>query len=314
MSRLNHTGSRASDDLLRAADSFLLTLDVERGAASNTLESYGRDLREYLDFLEDTGVTKLAEVEPAHVLQFLHAREAQGLMARSRARLLSTLRGLHRHGCEAGWSSVDPTARIQGPKLPANLPRVLSQAEATRLLRAPLPSTALGVRDRALLEIMYACGLRASEVCGLTLLALDVREALVRVRGKGDKERIVPVGETAVTAVEDYCAGARSELVKGRGTVELFVNVRGTALSRVGLWKILKKHALAAGLSGKVTPHTLRHSFATHLLQGGADLRAVQEMLGHADIRTTEIYTHLDRDYLKEEHRRYHPRAMAGEA
>jgi integrase/recombinase XerD len=295
--------------LLRAADLFLLGLDVERGASDHTLDNYSRDLRDYLDFLSTEGVTEPDGVRRDHVRKFLHRREAQGLAARSRARVLSTLRGFHRHCCEAALAAADPTEGLAGPRLPRSLPRVLSIEEMGRLVRAPDPTTPLGARDRALLELLYACGLRATETCRLTLESLMESEGLLRVRGKGRKERLVPVGEVALRAVAAYRDGVRPALLKGRSRAELFVNARGGPLSRVGLWKILRKHASAVGLQAKVTPHAIRHSFATHLLMGGADLRAVQEMLGHADISTTEIYTHLDRDYLRQEHLLHHPRA-----
>lgn len=299
--------------LLRAADLFLLGLDVERGVSRNTLESYGRDLRDYLGFLIERDLREPGQVERRHLQEFLHLREGEGLGARSRARLLSTLRGFHRHCCEAGLSGTDPSDRMPGPKLPRSLPRVLKVEEVERLLGTPDVKTPLGLRDRALLELMYACGLRASETCGLPVESIVLQERLVRVRGKGDRERIVPVGEPAVAAVRRYLSEARPRLVKEKRPRELFVNGRGTSLSRVGLWKILRRHASRCGLDARVTPHTLRHSFATHLLVGGADLRVVQEMLGHADIRTTEIYTHLDRDYLRQEHLLHHPRARRRE-
>jgi integrase/recombinase XerD len=306
------TAMSGEGPLLRAADLFLLGLDVERGASSHTLESYGRDLREYLGFLFAEKLTEPGQVDRRHLQKFLFERERQGLGARSRARLLSTLRGFHRHCCEAGLCASDPTEQLRGPRLPRSLPRVLRIEEIDALLSVPDPTTPLGQRDRALLELMYASGLRASETCGLAVEQALVGERLVRVRGKGDKERLVPMGEPAAHAITTYLAGARGRLVRHRSPRTLFVNARGGPLSRVGLWKILRGHAARCGLEGKVSPHTLRHTFATHLLLGGADLRVVQEMLGHADIRTTEIYTHLDRDHLRQEHLLHHPRSGRG--
>ena len=294
----------------RGADGFLLALDVERGASRNTLDAYGRDLRDYLEHLSERGLTHPNEVERHHVRGFLHRRERDGLGARSRARLLSTIRGFHRHCCESGLTPTDPTAELPGPRPPRKLPQVLTPTEVERLLEAPAAKREeLLQRDRAMLELLYGSGLRASELCTLAVRSLDLENRTLRVVGKGDKERVVPVGEFAADAVERYREDGREILLRGRALEQLFLNARGASLSRVGLWKVLRRHAAACGLEGRVGPHTLRHSFATHLLHGGADLRAVQEMLGHSDIRTTEIYTHLDRDYLRQEHLLHHPRA-----
>jgi integrase/recombinase XerD len=295
--------------LLRATDAFLLGLDVERGASGNTLESYARDLRDYLEHLSSRGVRAPEEVSRELVLEFLTLRERAGLGARSRARLLSTLRGYHRYCCESGLCALDPTQNMTGPRLPRSLPRSLRIEEVERLLAAPDASTPLGCRDRALLELLYACGLRASEICGLLLSGIDLPGRQVRVRGKGDKDRLVPLGLPAAEALQRWLDTARPPILRPNSPDRVFLNARGGSLSRVGLWKILKRHAGGVGLANRVTPHVLRHSFATHLLMGGADLRAVQELLGHADIRTTQIYTHLDRDFVREQHLLHHPRA-----
>jgi integrase/recombinase XerD len=292
-----------------AGDAFLLALDVEQGASSNTLESYGRDLREYLSFLEREGFKEPKEVGRETVLAFLSLREREGLSARSRTRLLSTLRGYHRYLSESGLTQSDPTENLSGPKLPRRLPHTLRVEEVLRLLELPDPSTPLGLRDRAILEILYACGLRASELCDLPRRALDLEQELVRVVGKGRKERQVPLGGPARSALFEYLREGRPRLVRGSDTDRVFLNARGGALSRVGLWKILKKHGRQVGLADRLTPHVLRHSFATHLLIGGADLRVVQELLGHSSVATTQIYTHLDRDYVREQHLLHHPRA-----
>ncbi len=309
--QMPHQGEDSS--LLRASDAFLLGLDVERGASRNTLEAYARDLREYLGFLLTKRVREPEEISRDLVLEFLTLRTADGLSARSRARLLSTLRGYHRHCCESGLSAGDPTENMSGPRLPRTLPRSLRIEEVERLLATPVGDTPLGLRDRALLELLYASGLRASEICSIPVAGTDLRERRVRVRGKGEKDRLVPLGEPAADALEAWIQGGRPRILRPQSPDRLFLNARGGALSRVGLWKILKRHAAGIGMADRVTPHVLRHSFATHLLMGGADLRAVQELLGHADIRTTQIYTHLDRDFVREQHRLHHPRARRKE-
>lgn len=296
-------------DLQRAADGFLLGLDIERGASRHTLDNYARDLRDYLEHLSAEGVERTADVRREHVRSFLQSREGRGHAARSRARTLSAVKGLHRYACEAGLSRENPVHDLHGPRLPRSLPHVLSVAEVHRLLSAVAADHALAARDRAILETLYACGLRASELCDLELSALDRDEATLRVRGKGNKQRWVPVGAMAMDALVDYVEGLRLRLARRGADAAIFLNRRGGRLSRVGLWKILKRIASDAGLEDRVTPHVLRHSFATHLLQGGADLRVVQELLGHADVQTTQIYTHLDRQYLVEQLRRCHPRA-----
>jgi integrase/recombinase XerD len=302
-------GIDVSLGLQRAADGFLLGLDIERGASQHTLDNYARDLRDYLEYLSRAGVESPADVRSSHLRAFLQQRDREGLAARSRARTLSTLKGLHRYACEAGLATGDPARELRGPKLPRPLPHVLSVAEVERLLGAVDESHPLAQRDRALVELLYACGLRASELCALELSSLDRDEATIRVVGKGDKQRWVPVGAAALDATLSYLGGLRLRQSSKTGAREIFLNRRGRGLTRVGLWKILKRLAAGAGLAERVTPHVLRHSFATHLLQGGADLRVVQELLGHADVQTTQIYTHLDRQYLIEQHRRCHPRA-----
>ena len=300
----------AAEALSRAADAFLLGLDIERAASPHTLEAYARDLRNYFGYLAAHGIQAPSAIGSEHVRGHLSQRLAEGLSARSRARLLSTLRGFHRYLCESGIASADPTAELAGPQLSRHLPRTLRPDELELLLAAPAArNETLRLRDQAMLELLYACGLRASELCGLCVADLDLREQLLRARGKGRKERIVPIGEVALEALRRYLEQSRAALLRGRSAAALFLNARGGALTRQGLWRILHAHAQACGLGGRLSPHVLRHSFASHLLLGGADLRAVQELLGHSDIRTTEIYTHLDREYLREEHRLHHPRA-----
>jgi integrase/recombinase XerD len=228
---------------------------------------------------------------------------------RSLARNLSCLRGFHRYLVGSGRLDGDPTADVEGPRFERRLPDVLAVHEIEKLLGAVDTSTHLGVRDRAMLETAYAAGLRVSEIIGLTLSSLFFQEGFIRCMGKGARERVVPVGSSAIDWTNRYRAEVRPELVgRGAPTDVLFLNARGRPLSRMGFWKILQKHVARAGFSRRIKPHTLRHSFATHMLEGGADLRAVQEMLGHADISTTQIYTSVDREYLKEIHRSFHPR------
>lgn len=296
-------------DLVEVFDSWKTGLEIERDASENTVAAYDRDVQRYLEHLAARRVQRIADVGVRDVTTYLEQLDARGLAARSRARALSAVRGLHRWACEIGRATVDPTREVGGPRLPRGLPRALSTSEVERLLGAVDPAHALAERDRALFELMYSCGLRASEVLALRVESLDVAESLLRVVGKGDKERLVPVGGPAREAVLTYRDGLRPRLVAGRAEAALFVNARGGALSRMGLWKILRRTATRAGLADRVTPHVLRHCFATHLLQGGADLRAVQELLGHADIRTTQVYTHLEREHLVRLHRAHHPRA-----
>ena len=301
----------ASAELLRVADGFLLAIDVERGASVRTLEAYGADLRRYLDFLEQRGRVQVDTIIRRDVLDYLQSCEEGGLGARSRARMLSSVRGFHRWACESGLAGDDPTDDLRGPRLPRSLPRALNPSDISRLLSSLDPGHRLYDRDRAIIELMYSCGFRASELCTLPVEALDFGEAWVRIRGKGDKERIVPVGLPALEAVVRWRDGLRPQLIKGASRPELFVNARGTGLSRMGLWKILRRAAARCGLEDRISPHVLRHCFATHLLQGGADLRAVQELLGHADVRTTQIYTKLDQQHLLRLHRDCHPRSGA---
>jgi integrase/recombinase XerD len=294
--------------LTAARERYLVHLLVERGLAAKTLAAYGDDLDGYVRFLDQRGVRAAAAVERRHVHDFLAAQAAAGHAASTRARRLSSLRGFHRFVVLEGWAADSPLEALRGPHRVRPLPRVLRVTEIERLLAAPDLSTALGQRDRALFELAYAAGLRASEVCDLPLEGLDRAQALVRVMGKGSKERLVPVGQAAVQAVGRFVGDGRMRLVRGRTVRTLFVNARGTRLSRMGFWKILRRHLRAADIRTPASPHTLRHSFATHLLEGGADLRVVQELLGHADIATTQIYTQVDRQYLLEVYRTCHPR------
>jgi integrase/recombinase XerD len=289
-------------------DLYLAHLAAERGLAEATVSSYARDLKDAADWLEAQGVGSWAAVEELHLVAYLASLSRRGLAPRTRARRLSALRGLYGFLARERRAAGDPLAGVSGPKLPGGLPHFLSVEQMGRLLEAPPPDTDLGLRDRALLELMYAAGLRASEAVGLAVGDVQFQVGCLVVRGKGAKERLVPVHQGALELLRAYLAGPRERLARRPPPEEVFLNARGGPLSRMGLWKIVRKHAAAAGLPPEVSPHTLRHTFATHLLEGGADLRSVQLMLGHADISTTEVYTHVTRRRLIEVHRRHHPR------
>lgn len=292
---------------------FLAHLELERGLSRNTLNAYRTDLLQYGTWLADTGRDPLT-VRPdelaGYVTELSVGPEGGRPAASTVHRKTAALRAFYRHLRREELLSEDPTVSLVTPRRAKKLPNVLNQAEVSRLLAAPQGSSPAARRDRAILEVMYACGLRASEVVGLELTDIDLHEGMLRARGKGSKERIVPLGRQAIAAVESWLSGGRPELVKGRPEKALFLNFRGKALTRQGLYKIVQGHAKAAGLEGRMSPHTLRHSFATHLLAGGCDLRAVQEMLGHADVATTQMYTHLSGHHLKDVYYRSHPRAV----
>ncbi|HET9162686.1 MAG TPA: site-specific tyrosine recombinase XerD [Solirubrobacterales bacterium] len=292
---------------------FLSYLELERGLSRNTLNAYRTDLLQYGDFLSAHELDALA-ARPADIGDFLaDLATGNGRPACSAAtvhRKTACLRSFYKHLRRDELIGDDPTAALSAPRRAKKLPQVLNYAEVQRLLAAPRGSEPTTLRDRALLEVMYACGLRASETIGLEMSDVDLREGLLRAHGKGSKERIVPLGRKAIAAISAYLRGGRPKLIPPeRHEARLFVNFRGGPLSRQGLYKIVQRHARDAGLAGRMSPHTLRHSFATHLLAGGCDLRAVQEMLGHADIATTQVYTHLSGERLKEVYFEAHPRA-----
>jgi integrase/recombinase XerD len=294
---------------------FLSYLELERGLSRNTLNAYRTDLLQYGEFLAARDADAL-EVRPSDVADFLaDLATGNGRPACSAStihRKAACLRSFYKHLRRDELIAEDPTAVLSAPRRAKKLPQVLNYAEVQKLLAAPRGDEPTTLRDRALLEVMYACGLRASETIGLELSDIDVREGFLRARGKGSKERLVPLGRKAIAAISAYLRGGRPKLVGERHEAKLFVNFRGGPLSRQGLYKIVQRHARGAGLGGRLSPHTLRHSFATHLLAGGCDLRAVQEMLGHADISTTQMYTHLSGEQLKEVYFSAHPRATAG--
>lgn len=300
------TGSRGRNPLDELVRFFIDHLSVEKGLSANTVKAYSSDTQEYVSFLKKRGVKGPSGMTMENTLLFLAEIEVERGTA-SRARMLSALKGFHRFLYRERMVLDLEIAGVRTPRVSRRIPFVLSQEEVERLLAVRGEST-LDQRDRAILELTYSTGLRVSESCRLTIEQIDFERRLVRVRGKGNKERIVPFGTKAARAVLLYLAEGRPLMLKRTRPATLFLNSRGGELSRVGFWKILKKRALEAGLPPTVTPHTLRHSFATHLIEGCADLRAVQELLGHSSISTTQIYTKLDMDYLLEVHRTFHPR------
>jgi integrase/recombinase XerD len=288
---------------------FLDYLQAERNMARNTVLSYRIDLTRYVDFLHHRNISHPSQSSSSDIRALLKELSEAGYAATSIARSLTAIRMFHRYLVGEQYADRDPAATLSFPKKIQRLPGILEIHEVERLLEAPNLDTPLGLRDRALLEFLYATGVRVSELTSVRLSDYYPSEAWVRVIGKGNRERLVPIGEQAIEWVEKYAREVRPKLLsKKRKTDFLFLNFRGGKLSRIGFWKILKAHAKAAEISKRISPHTLRHSFATHLLEGGADLRAVQEMLGHVSIITTQIYTHLDRAFLKEVHRQFHPR------
>ena len=291
-------------DLL--ADQFINHLRIERGLADNTIQSYSRDLAKFFRFLKEKGLPPL-RVTQDDIVDYIAALEGT-LSLRSLARNLSALKMYFRFLISEGKMQSNPT-RLQGtPKLPKRLPDILTLHEVEDLLSQPETSTKLGQRDKAMLELLYATGLRVSELIGLRVPNINLDAGFVRTFGKGAKERIVPMGEKALEALKVYLNDGRIGLLKKRSSPFLFLNLRCSPLTRQGFWKIIKRYGLKAGIRKKITPHVMRHSFATHLLEGGADLRSVQIMLGHEDISTTQIYTHITRQRLKEVHEKYHPR------
>ena len=290
-------------------DPFLNYLAVEKGLARNTLDSYSRDLNTYLDFLEGEGIASFAGTSKITAMAFIQHLHKRGLAQRSITRALVAVRGLYRYLAQEGHLENNPLEDMELPRLIPSLPYVLTVQDVEQLLAQPDDETTLGIRDGAMLELLYATGMRVSELCDLPTGGLNLEVGFVTVRGKGGKERIVPIGEAAMERAKIYLDKARPAILKGRESPYLFVNNRGGKLSRQGFWKILRAYALKAGITKHITPHTLRHSFATHLLERGADLRFIQAMLGHVDISTTQVYTHVNQEYLKKLHRQYHPRA-----
>ena len=307
---------------------FLAYLEFERGLSRNTLDAYRTDLLQFGRFLEEREVSAL-DAQASDIADFLEALARGGEIGAGRTagngaparppaspatihRKSACLRSFYRHLRRDGLLERDPTATLSTPRRSRKLPQVLTRGEVEKLLSQPSGTEPAALRDRALLELMYACGLRASEAIGLELMDVDIQEGVLRARGKGSKERVVPIGQAALRALRIYLERGRPGLVKGGPEAHLFVNFRGGQLTRQGLYKIVRRHALTAGLADHMSPHTLRHTFATHLLAGGCDLRSVQEMLGHADVATTQLYTHLSSERLKDVYFQAHPRATIG--
>jgi len=292
---------------------FLSYMRVEKGLAQNTILAYGRDLKRFAEFLRKRHKQRMEDVTREDVVDFLSSLYKEKLDSRSVARYLVSLRGLYKFGMMEGTVDTDPTENLESPKVRSSLPTYLRVEEIDKLLQAPNLATPIGLRDRAMLEVLYSTGLRVSELLNLRISDIDMRIGCVRCIGKGDKERLVPIGRKAIEAVEQYLAQARPKFARPSAppphNQSLFLTSIGRRLSRVSIWKILHDYGTRLGLRGRLTPHKLRHSFATHLLEGGADLRSVQLMLGHADISTTQIYTHVVEERLKQIYKAHHPRA-----
>ncbi len=289
-------------------DQYLNYLLTEKGLSQTTLDSYSRDLLRYHDFLKQNGIHNITKTDTALILKHMIALRNAGLGARSRARHLVSIRGFYRFLFNEKIIKNDPSRLVDLPKLSFKLPDVLAVDEVSHLLKTPDTSKPLGARDAAMLELLYAAGLRVSELVNLKLRDINLEAGFVRVMGKGSKERVVPIGQHAKTKIENYIENYRGPALKNKLSPYLFLARAGKPISRQGFWKLLRRYADQARIHKKISPHSLRHSFATHLLEGGADLRAVQVMLGHVDISTTQIYTHVTRKHLKDLHQKFHPR------
>ncbi|WML45185.1 site-specific tyrosine recombinase XerD [Neobacillus sp. PS3-40] len=290
---------------------FIHFMIVEKGLANNTIESYERDLNSYMTYLKNVEtISQLNDVQRAHIVHFLGFLKEQQKSSKTLARHIASVRAFHQFLIRDKVTDHDPSVHIESPKLEKSLPKVLNLQEVEFLLDSPKQHDHFGKRDKAMLELLYATGIRVSELTGLNLGDIHLTMGFVRCIGKGNKERIIPVGKTATSALQQYLDNGRPQFVSKKNIDDaLFLNNHGKRLTRQGFWKILKKLAGEAGIAKDLTPHTLRHSFATHLLENGADLRAVQEMLGHADISTTQIYTHVTKTRLKDVYSKFHPRA-----
>lgn len=289
-------------------DAFCDALWLEDGLSRNTLDSYRRDLQQFAAWLEQRSDIDLPAADQALIQDYLAHKFRAKARASTAARLLSTLKRFYRHALRQGMIKADPTLRIDTPKLPRPLPKTLTEADVEGLLAAPALDQPLGLRDRAMLEVLYASGLRVSELVTLKVPQISRDMGVVRVMGKGSKERLVPLGEEALSWLERYLHEARPALLGGKTSDALFVTTRAAVMTRQAFWHLLKRYALQAGLRKPLSPHTLRHAFATHLLNHGADLRVVQLLLGHADISTTQIYTHVAQERMKQLHAKHHPR------
>lgn len=289
-------------------EGYLNYLLIERGVAPNTLEAYGRDLQRYLAFIRQKGLSHFKEATPEIIVEYLVLIKNEGLSANSMNRALAALRGFYKYLLMEKLIEQTPLANIELAKVWMRLPDTISKEEMKIILAQPGDKTPAALRDTAMLELLYATGIRVSELINLTMNSINWQVGFLTVMGKGSKERIVPIGKTAYDCVREYVDKARPQLMQKKSTEVLFLNRFGGKFTRQGFWKLVIRYSSKAGLMKKVHPHTFRHSFASHLLEGGADLRTVQVMLGHADISTTQIYTHITRDRLKEIHQKYHPR------
>lgn len=289
-------------------DSFLNHITVERGLALNTVISYRRDLEEFLAFVDQAGIRDLRKITREDIRSYLQSLQKRKLSPRSRNRHLASIRTFYKFLVRENVVETSPADLLESSKVEKKLPTVMTLQEVEKLLAQPNTKTPLGQRDKAMLELMYAAGLRVTELVKMTVKQVNLEVGFVMTLGKGHKERIIPIGESAQESIKEYIESGRRALLKGRESQDLFLNRSGRALTRQGFWKIIRRYAQKAGLKQHISPHTLRHSFATHLLKHGADLRSVQMMLGHSDISTTQIYTHIARDYLKQIHHKYHPR------
>lgn len=294
------------DNLVRE---YIDYLKIERGLSENTLESYGRDLRQYLVYLKTNNITSLSETTKTTIITYLFYLQKKGKASSTISRNLASIRSFYQYLVNEQYIKKDPTLNLESPKMEKRLPKVLTVKEVDLLLKQPDIREPLGLRDKAMLELLYATGIRVSEMISLNIDNINLEMGYIRCMGKGSKERIIPVGNIATRYLREYLAGSRQTLLKDSSEQALFVNHYGNRLTRQGFWKIIKAYAQKANINTKITPHTLRHSFATHLLENGADLRSVQEMLGHSDISTTQIYTHLTRKRIREVYEKTHPRA-----
>jgi integrase/recombinase XerD len=288
---------------------YLSYLKLERNLSENTLLSYKNDITTFLSFLSNYRVSDPSNISSDKITAFFKTLKNLGLTNTSAARYFSSIKGFFSYLIKNHYIVKNPIEKINAPKLSKKLPAVLNINDIEKILSAPNVNDTLGLRDKAILELLYACGTRVSELISLKLSDLFLQDEVIRVLGKGSKERLIPIGSSAIKWVNHYIKNSRSLLMKiSKSENHVFLNSRGSKLSRMGIWKIIDRYVKEAGIKKEVHPHTFRHSFATHLLEGGADLRAVQEMLGHADISTTQIYTHIDRDYIKQVHKQFHPR------
>ncbi len=288
---------------------YLAHIKLEKNLSQNTVVSYKNDINALISFLKDSSVDDPSNITSDHIRNFFKVIKELGLSGSSSARYFSSLKGFFLYLLKNKYILKNPIEKITAPKISKKLPGVLNIPEIEKILSAPEVEDKLGLRDKTIIELFYACGTRVSELINLKVNDLFLDDEIIRVFGKGSKERLIPIGSSAIKWIGEYLNKSRPLLMKkSKSENNLFLNARGTKLSRMGVWKIIDRYVKEAGIKKKVHPHTFRHSFATHLLEGGADLRAVQEMLGHADISTTQIYTHIDRDYIKQVHKQYHPR------